>query len=274
MSKSNYDIAHEFAYGATEGHTGNWNLFIDGDSIYSYGHHFCIAKRVGERVALFTTRGYSNTTAKHIGCVHGAISHWTKIYCYDPSASHSRNQEAFLSDIKALLPSLAKARKPEKWIHEIQVICERAKTYCEFFDIKMDKDLAKFVNSEDFNKANEEYLAELKKRAERERRKQMKEHKEYLAKWHKFEFNHSVPFLEYQELRMNTENKNRIETTMGVTITYDMGKEFYEKLKAGEIKEGDRLLYYRVDKIDNKEIRIGCHKFKMKYLLDFGKRVF
>ena len=36
MSKSNYDIAHEFAYGATEGHTGNWNLFIEGDCIYSY----------------------------------------------------------------------------------------------------------------------------------------------------------------------------------------------------------------------------------------------
>ena len=61
---------------------------------------------------------------------------------------------------------------------------------------------------------------------------------------------------------------------MGVTITYDMGKEFYEKLKAGEIKEGDQLLYYRVGYLDNKEIRIGCHRFKMKYLLDFGKRVF
>lgn len=274
MSKSNYDIAHAFAYGATEGHTGNWNLFIDGDSIYSYGHHFCIAKRIDEGTILMTTRGYSSSTAKHISYVKSACSHKRMIYCYDPAAwSHNTNQEAFLRDIKALLPSLAKARKPEKWIHEIQVICNQAKTYCEFFNIKMDKDLAKFVNSEDFAKANEEYLAELKKRAERERRAEMKKHKESLAKWHNFETSHA-PFLEYQELRMNTENKNRIETTMGVTITYDMGKEFYEKLKAGEIKVGDQLLYYRVGKIDNKEIRIGCHKFKMKYLLDFGARVF
>lgn len=273
MGKSNYDIAHAFAYGATSGKS--CNMFIEDDCIYSYGHHFCIAKRIDEGTILMTTRGYSNSTASHISYVKSACSHKRMIYCYDPAAwSHNTNQDEFLRDIKALLPSLAKARKPEKWIHEIQVICERAKTYCEFFNIKMDKDLAKFVNSEDFNKTSEEYLAELKKRAERERRKQMKEHKEYLAKWHKFEFNHSVPFLEYQELRMNTENKNRIETTMGVTITYDMGKEFYEKLKAGEVKEGDQLLYYRVGKIDNKEIRIGCHKFKMKYLLDFGKRVF
>lgn len=273
MSKTNYDIAHAFAYGATEGHTGNWNLFIKGDCIYSYGHHFCIAQRIDEGTILMTTRGYSTSTAAHISYVKSACSHKRMIYCYDPSACHNTNQEAFLRDIRALLPSLAKARKPEKWIHEIRVICERAKTYCDFFGIKMDKDLAKFVDSEDFNKTNEEYLAELKMRAKRERRAQMKKARELLAKWHNFESNHA-PSLEYQELRMNAENKNRIETTMGITITYDMGKEFYEKLKAGLIKEGDQLLYYRVGYLDNKEIRIGCHKFKMKYLLDFGERVF
>jgi hypothetical protein len=220
-----------------------------------------------------TTRTYSNTTAHHISDVRAATRHMDKVYCYDPAGSHNTNQEAFLRDIKALLPSLAKARKPEKWIHEIQIVCERAKKYCEFFEIKMDKDLKKFVESEDFNKTNEEYLAELKRRVERERRKKMKEHKEALEKWHNFEVSRA-PYLEFQELRVNTENKNRIETTMSVTIPFELAREFYEKLKAGEIKEGDQLLYYRVGHLDNKEIRIGCHKFKMKYLLDFGKRVF
>lgn len=274
MSKSNYDVAHAFAYGATEGHTGNHNLYINGDCIYSYGSHFCIAKRIDEGTILMTTRGYSPTTAKHISYVKSACSHKRMIYCYNPAAwSHNDNQDAFLREIKGLLPYLAKARKQEKWIHEIQIICERAKTYCEFFDIKMNKDLAKFVESEDYNKTNEEYVAELKKRAEKERRAEMKKAKESLMKWHNFETSHA-PYLEFQELRVNENKNNRIETSMGVEIPFEMGREFYEKLKAGEIREGDKLLYYSVMRIDKSEIRVGCHKFKMKYLLDFGKRVF
>lgn len=275
MSKLNYDIAHAFAHGATSGHTGNSNLYISGDCIYSYGSHFCIAKRIDEGTILMTTRGYSPSTAKHISYVKSACSHKRMIYCYDPAAwSHNTNQEAFLRDIKALLPSLTKARKPEKWIHEIYVICERAKTYCEFFGIKMDKDLAKFVNSEDLNKTNEAYEAELKRRAFREHKLQMKKKREQLEKWHNFEGSDYVSGLDYQELRVNKANKNRIETTMDVEIPFEVAREFYEKLKAGAIKVGDKLFYYVVHRMDRNEIAIGCHTFKRRYLMDFGKRVF
>ena len=274
MSKSNYDIAHEFAYGATEGHTGNWNLFIEGDCIYSYGHHFCIAKRVGKGSVLLTTRTYSISTAKHIRYVWNATGHMDHIYCYDPDASHAENQRRFLEEIKDLLPHLAKARKPEIWIHMIQVISERAKKYCEFFGIKMEKDLAMFVQSEDLNKTNEAYEAELKRRAFREHKLLMKKKREQLEKWHNFEGSDYVSGLDYQELRLNKANKNRIETTMDVEIPFEVAREFYEKLKSGAIKVGDKLFYYVVRRMDSKEIAIGCHTFKRRYLMDFGKRVF
>lgn len=274
MSKTNYDIAHEFAYGATEGHTGNWNLFIEGDCIYSYGHHFCIAKRVGKGTVLMTTQGYSKSTAKHISYVRNATCYYDHVYCYDPDASHAENQRRFLEEIKELLPSLAKARKPEKWIHEIQVISERAKKYCEFFDIKMEKDLAMFVQSEDLNKTNEAYEAELRRKAFREHKLQMKKKREQLEKWHNFEGSGYVSGLDYQELRLNKANKNRIETTMDVEIPFEVAREFYEKLKSGAIKVGDKLFYYVVRRMDSKEIAIGCHTFKRRYLMDFGKRVF
>lgn len=274
MSKTNYDIAHEFAYGATDGHTGNWNLYINGDCIYSYGRHFCIAKRVGLGTILFTTRGYSNSTAKHKNYVARACSHMNLVYCYDPCGTHNDNQEAFLREIREILPNLAKARKPEKYLHAIYNICARAMKYCEFFGIPMNKDLAKFVNSEDFNKTNEEYIAELKKRAEKERRAQMKKKREQLDKWHNFESNYPPYGLEFQELRVNAENKNRIETTMGVEIPFELGREFFERIKNNLLKVGDQLLYYSVREITDKVIKIGCHTFKRKYLLDFGARVF
>ena len=67
MSKSNYQVAHEFAYGARSGKS--LNMFIDGDCIYSYGYHFCIAKRVNEDTILFTTRSYSVSTTSHCSYV-------------------------------------------------------------------------------------------------------------------------------------------------------------------------------------------------------------
>lgn len=274
MSKTNYEVAHAFAYGETDASTRSGNFYVWGDSIYSYGHHFCIARRVGDNTVLMTTRSWGPTTAKHISYVWRATSHMNWIECYDPSESHEVNQEHYLEDIKALLPKLAKARKPEKWIHEIQIICERAKKYCEFFGIKMDKELKRFVQSEDLNKTNEKYLQELQLKAKREARARLKEQREALMKWHNFETNFAPCGLDFEELRLNVNNKNRIETTMRVEIPFELGRAFYERLKAGELKVGDSLLYYRVGKVDAKEVHVGCHKFKLKYLMDFGAKCF
>lgn len=53
------------------------NLFFEGDTIYSYGHHFPIAKHLvnkhGDKAIAFTTRKYSVTTAKHINQVEQSI---------------------------------------------------------------------------------------------------------------------------------------------------------------------------------------------------------
>jgi hypothetical protein len=54
----------------------NNNLFFDGDTIYSYGRHFPIARHAehcGKAFVLFTNDSYSVTTAKHISMVRRAI---------------------------------------------------------------------------------------------------------------------------------------------------------------------------------------------------------
>lgn len=71
--KNNTDVAQAFAQGATSGEKSH--VFIEGDTIYSYGTHFPIARRIpGTKTALFTTRGYSTTTAKHKSQVHSALT--------------------------------------------------------------------------------------------------------------------------------------------------------------------------------------------------------
>lgn len=48
----------------------------------------------------------------------------------------------------------------------------------------------------------------------------------------------------------------------------------YHCNESGELKVGDYLLYYRVGRVDTKEIHVGCHRFKRKYLMDFGAQCF
>ena len=265
MSKTNYQIAHEFAYGARHGKS--LHMFIDGDNIYSYGYHFCIAKRVGETI-LFTTRKYSTTTAKHIGYVLNATSHMSKVYCAYPNGTHNDNLKAFLDAIKSVLPNLANARKPEKYLHLIQHHFNQAKKYCEFFNIEMSDELAEYANCQ----VDEKYLTELRNKELEARKAKIAKIKEALRKWRIRETNFA-PLLDFQELRVN-EEKNRIETTMGVQIPLELGKKFYERLRSGELRVGESLLYYSVRHISDKELWIGCHKFKRKYLMEFGEQAF
>jgi hypothetical protein len=147
-------------------------------------------------------------------------------------------------------------------------IYTRARDYCQFFGLDMPEALQKYSSCQ----ISEEYLSELKRQEEAKRKAKRAQLAEKLRKWHDFESNYA-PSLEYQELRVNTKS-GRIETTMGVQIPFELGKKFYELLCSGKLEVGDKLLYYVVGKVSDTEVFVGCHKFKRKYLMDFGARVF
>ena len=78
---SNKELARRFASGATSGRTGH--MFIEGDTIYSYGHHFPIARRSPQGF-LFNSEGYSSTTGRHKSHVASAIGQdYTEVYGAD-----------------------------------------------------------------------------------------------------------------------------------------------------------------------------------------------
>lgn len=70
---TNKQIAEKFAEGATKGKASNDTLFIEGDTIYSYGHHFAIARRVAPNSYQITARKYSSTTSRHCSHVRMAL---------------------------------------------------------------------------------------------------------------------------------------------------------------------------------------------------------
>lgn len=67
----NTDIAR--IYATSNRNASVKHLFIEGDSIYSYGYHFKIAEKIGSKIALFTDREYSQTTSCHKNRVKEAL---------------------------------------------------------------------------------------------------------------------------------------------------------------------------------------------------------
>ena len=101
---NNNKIAETFAKGKTSGRGSN--MFISGDTIYSYGHHFPIAIRttpelqraIGKKY-IFNMNGYSNSTAKHKNHVACALGYSN--YIEVPNCDVSKTGlERFLNKIK------------------------------------------------------------------------------------------------------------------------------------------------------------------------------
>ena len=74
-------VAHLWAHKSQDfARNPGHNFYFHGDTIYSYGSHFPVARHVENkrgRAVLFTTRDYSVTTSGHKWTVLGACKHLT-----------------------------------------------------------------------------------------------------------------------------------------------------------------------------------------------------
>lgn len=114
------------------------SFYFQGDTIYSYGSHFPIAKLAkapnGEACIFVTTRTYSNTTAKHCSKVQQGIRNTYRkvLYVFDPTnILGEHNVEQMKNDFTAVEAKHAKARKPELYSGELFAIAARCREYCE-----------------------------------------------------------------------------------------------------------------------------------------------
>lgn len=257
-----------------EARVSGGNFYFYGNTIYSYGSHFPIAKHVenaaGEKAILFTTRTYSNTTSGHVSIVSYASSHLKRIYCYRPDCSHKENFDHFQSDIEQIARSLPSARKPEKYLNLIDSISSDVRKYAEFFGIPIPESLQAAMNIE----SKDAYLGYAEKKriaAEKTRKREEKEfrkkHKDELKKW----LSGELPYLYLRDGQDYLRIKDgRIQTSQRVELPIELGKRLYQQIKENLLKVGDKVLQYEVNQVGS-VYRIGCHTFTRKYLLQFGQ---
>jgi hypothetical protein len=132
------EIAHLWAHQRqSSARNKQGNFYFHGDTIYSYGSHFPIAKIVthdGRTAVLMTTRRYSNTTAKHLHQVRGAITHMRVFHVYSPREPHEEVLKDYQSRITSGIETTlkAKANKLAELSGVVNLVRE-ANEYSQFF---------------------------------------------------------------------------------------------------------------------------------------------
>lgn len=300
-----HTVAHNWAHQLQSKYkkdTVAGSLYYDGKTIYSYGYHFPIAtihedKKRGD-VTFFTTRGYSNTTAKHISAVRSACSHHTIIFCANPDEAaraihHGNNLQAWENTCKNIAHSLPKAKKPEKYLASIAYQREQAQAYAAYFGITLTAKKFPYLFIESRDGGNKACTAELK-RVAKERAKKEKETKQlfeiqlqcfrnFEAREHKYydgiDGVHNPDDRNAAYLRYNKKSK-RIETSKGIQIPTEIGKRFYHwlqsKIKKGGCETCDcnyRILNYSVEYVNANEFKVGCHTIQMSEAATLAKQL-
>src|SRR6266566_4959977 len=137
--------------------TSDGNLYFEGDTIYSYGSHFPIARHVSNRkqsAVLFTTRTYSVTTSGHCSAVRSAIpssalvfsvselSYIGQDYKNSEANEHKKNIADYLKRIETAVITSARARsswKKEYSQKDAVSLLVELKAYGKFFQVKLPK---------------------------------------------------------------------------------------------------------------------------------------
>lgn len=273
---SNSNVAHAWANQTGRDRNGSHFYYRD-STIYSYGSHFPIARHTmdaeGRPVVLFTLRNYSPSTARHISITRRAASHLRLIFVYKPDAIGAgdvrANFEHFKRDAEAAAEKLIRARKPERYVAEINTARERAEAYAAFIGVQVPADVAEAFKITDADAARA-YSEEAAEREERRRAaaaaRALREHAEQVAEFRNFERAHVTNKATGRDFLRYNRGANRIETSQGVRIPYTAARRMFDWLirtaAAGGCVGCDfEITGYRVREVTAETFTVGCHSF-------------
>jgi len=287
---TNSQVAHAWA-NKTGKHCRGSNFYYDGDTIYSYGGHFPIARHV-DGVVLFTTESYSNSTSKHINHASRACSHLARFNVADVNASskeglysgHRWNVKDYLKRIDEQYASASRSIKHASWkFNYADDLVRELKAYAKHFKLgrtyvekhipnaeERQKVMARCnANNERENERNREWLE--KRRAEqvfpieqfelRDASVRDEANREQMERWTRWESGVRRVHTTKVYLRATEEKldgKRIVETSHGADVPYDDAKLLYQfasiRRKSGDDWQGRGLQARRVGDFSLNEI--------------------
>lgn len=284
---NNSELCHVFAqqtqdYGRNQGET----LFFEGNVIYSYGHHYPLAK-ITNGFCLVNSSRYSNTTAKQTSYLMRAVNEKI-LNVPNPKAStkeeHRKNLDSFVENVLTFENKRQRARTEEnKDFYEMQARkeVEQLTQYIELFKIKPLKKYRLLIESDDISETTEAERTRREKAEKRAKAKAKKAEKDKLKRWKNGE-NINI-FTGHQGHELLRIKGDQIETSKGIKLSFEEGKRLFNIVnKVKGQKENftpvNRALkvnnYYSVDYISTKgDLKAGCHFIKWEEIQETAKNL-
>lgn len=263
------EVAHAWANQTGKCRKG-FNMFYDGNTIYSYGRHFPIARLVDGGVVLMTSKSYSTSTAKHKTFTWRAI-HSRTIFCVpNVMASTKSEHDENRSDLIArAVTSINLAKRARKYgpmhLRQAEGLVKSANDYAWSFDLdcvavtleNLDASIADIAK-----RAREQEAAEEAARIKRAREQELA-NRERLTQWLRGADVHA-PRTKRPYFRVKNDE---VQTSWGANVPFLdalLVWQVMDMMRKGEpvnlngvigCKVGD----FTLNAIDQFSARIGCH---------------
>lgn len=279
---SNSQLCHVWAnQGQSEGR-GN-NMFFEGDTIFSYGHHYTAAKIhtiKGKKIALVNSNRYSSSTGKHLNNITSALRGLMEYY----TASDVTNLRKASKELDAYaverLQAALKTKKVWSAKDQLEYILKdfsEATALRKLIGkkaLKPDAKLFKEVKAHLVKRAKRTEELEAPKRAEREKRDAERraayelEKVELIAKFRNGESVYIDSDTELLQVKDDT-----VRTSRGAEVPLREATMLYKAIESGKPVIGAKVGHFTVESIEDIEndkiVKIGCHKI----LLSEAKQV-
>lgn len=281
---NNREIAHLWAHQARDSARGS-HFYFEGDTIYSYGSHFPIARHY-KGVVLFTAHDYSVTTAKHKSFVRYACNH-LRTFVVDRVLDNPSEKDVrdYAAQIKDRMESVSRARDPQVKLARLKALVEEANDFCERFGF-----------STRFSMPDDETLQALErksklaaaKKAEATKKRNARieqENAQAIQEWIAGVRN-SLPWnIQSVHLRQVAAKDDALssggslvmETSKGVTVPIDEAQRAFRFCMIARAKgwrrNGDQFKVgdYQLDAVNDFGVIAGCHRIAWPEIERFAK---
>lgn len=274
---NNDQLAHVWAQQTQDsGRNVKDSMLFEGDSIYSYGSHFKLARICasnGRTIVLLNNRSYSTSTNRHQSSVSRAIDHLEHYDVSNPdnvleSIHASANNIAdslfsfFLQNkpctysISALMRQVAEHNKLSmafNYTAECLEVCPEHYEVMQEYYLEREERKAQLNLPELVAKRE----AQASKRDEAKQRKLKAELALLIYDWKQGgQRSYKLNQIEPQLIRIYLDE---VQTSGGASVPLKEALELFTTIEAGKAKKGDRVGYFTFDAVKNNRVYLGCH---------------
>jgi len=296
MSKTHDEVAHAWANQTHEAMRG-CNVYFEGDTIFSYGAHFPIARIVTvptphhsgatsqEQAVLFTTEDYSVSTSKHKTIVRRAIPDTFDVYevpfvtGLPWSTRHDKNLESYRERITTAYGKAARAQKYGKMhLGEAVHLIAKAHGYINAFFEENLAELRGSIEGLRISDAERQHIIDKAERweaeteareAERARRAEER-NREAVEEWKagtRREMPHGVRKVYLRKFMGEPFSENSVQTSWGARVPLDDARLLYRFTRplrhigwSSESGESFDVGGFPLNRVNEHGLVVGCHR--------------